>query len=116
MLTFEDVEKEVRRLAENNPDFVYAPVGWPDEASPSSCLYNANERQEGCIFGQAFANLSDPVSIDDEGEPISVILSRKAIKTTPSQQSWARSVQERQDAGLPWLNCIVVADEFGERS
>lgn len=113
-LTFEDIEKTVRELAEENPDLVY------DNGGYQICQYNPDKRQAGCLFGQAFIRLGEPVPSRFDAKEltsavesaITDVMSDLGIEATPRQRSWAYHAQERQDAGIPWGEAVKSADEY----
>ncbi|TDB90885.1 hypothetical protein E1264_03400 [Actinomadura sp. KC216] len=107
-LTFKQIENEVRRLAAENPDFVY-------ESYHGSCFYNPTERagkQYGaCIFGQAFTNLGTPVPDGIDEDYIGSVLPNMGIETTLDQYEWAGTVQYQQDQGCAWALAVALADD-----
>ena len=111
MITFEQLETEVRRLAAENPDKVY-------ESFEGNCYYNPTERDgkpyEACIFGQAFANLGETVGRVCEGRAIDFVLAKKGVVVDQYQRKdfWAREVQDGQDSGLPWSGAVARADRI----
>jgi hypothetical protein len=110
-ITVEQLVLEVRKLADENPEFIYSP-GVDFNGDPNhNCLYNPSNEQPGCIFGQAFINLGNPVPEDLEGVYINDILDGFAIGTELEVRKWLQSVQINQDDGKPWGICIETADD-----
>lgn len=104
MLEFKDVENEVRRLADESPDYVY-------KSDPEKgCFYNAGDSHDACIFGQALANLGHPVSPDYEGNAVSAVFRKMGIRVSGQQVSWATHLQVNQDDGFTWREAVAKAD------
>jgi hypothetical protein len=109
-VTAKQLISEVRRLAADNPDFIYPDFGaGPNEPK---CLYVPDDRQPGCIFGQAFINLGIqiPKSLDRDG--INVHLERLGIEATRAQRTWCSTVQTEQDTRLTWGHGVKEADKY----
>jgi hypothetical protein len=106
------VIKEVRRLASENPDYVY--TNNKDENGRTICLYLASADQPGCIFGQALTRLGVVIPIDLEGRSIDFIFWRIGRIELPGADSalvdWCSEVQRGQDSGLAWAKAIHGAD------
>lgn len=107
-LTADLLINEVKRIAEQNPDFVYKPDG-------KDCLYTRSENNEdcGCIFGQAILNLKPELkqilqNFDNSAAVprINVLLNELEIKTTKKQAKWCCIVQSAQDNQLSWTQAI----------
>jgi hypothetical protein len=112
-LTFEQIESAVRELASENPEFVY------DQGSSPFCKYNPNHEQPGCIFGQAFIALGEPVPSQfdpTEGSELEAgiirVLEYLGIETTVRQRAWADAVQSNQDMSYPWQRAVERGDRF----
>lgn len=103
--TIEQVIAEVRRLADEKPDFVYPrPPG-------GSCKYTPDNEQPGCIFGQALSALGWRFALPEiEGHGIAGALQRLNIDTPPRQTRWCAEVQIAQDGGQPWGEAVQLAD------
>lgn len=102
-LNWKSIEKAVRELAEENPEFVY------DRGHNAFCKYNPDSTQPGCIFGQALIKIGHPVPETETG-PIGGVLRAMGVKTTPEQRNWALFVQGNQDNKVPWAECVKEAD------
>jgi hypothetical protein len=105
-LTFELIEKKVRDLAAERPDFVY------DKGGSEGCRYGANETQPGCIFGQALAALGSPVPSYWEGKSINGLMIVMHVFPLTKQKNWASRVQYWQDKGVSWGKSVQNADEL----
>ena len=104
--TFKELENEVRKLAKENPDYVYPRV--------RKCMYNPDKEQPGCIFGQALARLG--ISGLPEGNTISTLIEVRKVSITEFTDrdlAWARDVQIAQDSGKTWSLAIKRADNIG---
>ena len=110
-LTVEEVERELRALAAENPDFKYNPT----EKEADACYYHrqANsdpKENDGCIFGQAFQRLGVTK------ETLALARYRTAINslwlyTNESvPDSWGY-VQRAQDSGGTWGEAIKFLDK-----
>lgn len=112
-LTINSLIREVKRLAKQNPDFVYQSCG-------SNCFYTKSENDNdcGCIFGQAILNLQPDLKetlqfFDNSSRVprISVLLKKLGITASMKQQSWCNSVQSSQDRKSTWACAIKRAGE-----
>lgn len=108
-----DLIAEVRRLAQDNPDFVY-PTNKRHEGP--SCVYNPEEGIYGrpaCIFGQAFINLGSPVDEDPKlgAGSIECVCTKKGIQFNSFQGAWISAVQRNQDSGIAWGAALDKADK-----
>jgi hypothetical protein len=115
MFTFEELEKEVRRLSDENPEFVYK--GEEGFFSPHcSYLTGKNDPPVGCIFGQALTALLPDTTILEEADAnkltITAVLRVAGVDLSETQRRWAGEVQEYQDSGIQWKEAVVMADEF----
>lgn len=111
-----DLENEVRRLAAENPDFVYE--GAVEDRYGSqyvSCFYTAKgddgNLTGSCLFGQALINLgADPYELHSyEHASISDVLER-AMLISHSRSKWFNEVQDGQDAKMTWSVAVAEAD------
>jgi hypothetical protein len=102
-VTFDSIEKAVRELAAENPDFEY------DKGSHAVCQYNPDEAQPGCLFGQAFIRIGRKLP-DSASGGINSVLSSFGIEASPKQRDWAGEVQGRQDRGVSWAKAVKDAD------
>ncbi|WP_026415449.1 hypothetical protein [Actinomadura oligospora] len=105
-ITFEQLESKVRELAVDKPNHVYFRGGY------AICRYNADDRQSGCIFGQAFAALGVRIVTEMEGTSIGAVLDWLGVPFSVEQGAWARIVQFRQDQQGTWMEAIREADAF----
>lgn len=112
--------REVRRLAAENPDFVYAPPmalylngEW---AKGDACKY-VHDGRGSCIFGQAMMNTGD-ITADVieplEGGGICDVCDTLQLGLRDEEMAWARIVQQAQDVGIPWGDAIAEADQLME--
>ena len=114
-ITTQDLIDEVRKIAKEMPDFVYA------TAFTKGCSYFG--RQIGdptgqcCIMGQAFKNLGvDTSKIDESHEGVSTVGGLILDNLIPvtylnnSQVEWLDNVQRLQDEGFSWGETVVIAD------
>ncbi len=120
--TISDLIKEVRRLANENPDFVYPEFKKPHNGR--TCSYLKSEKSDvGCIFGQAILNIQPDLKeflIHFDCEVDSGI--KKCLQTLfpdidltyPStsreQLDWCEKVQDEQDRGSTWGEAIKIAN------
>ena len=111
--TTSDLIREVRRVAEGYPTYVYKrPI------KEGSCLYfhpGQDDQHEscGCIFGHALSALG--VSLGDIGEEhndnsILQLLLVSGVESTGEQADWMWLVQYKQDKGKTWKEAINIAD------
>lgn len=114
-LTFAAVAQHVRRLAQENPDHRY------EQRTSSGCWYTRIAGEPGawptlegdCIWGQAFIAAGvDPAYLRDgcEDKTVNEVFELLGIMTTFQQREWARRVQNEQDFGVPWGQCVATAD------
>ena len=96
--------KEVRRIASENPDFVYL-------KGDEGCTYSGNQ----CIFGIALNKLHPDVDLSkyDEcgGIVINMVLDDLFYEDSMVHLNWCVTVQAEQDLGNSWSECIRTADE-----
>lgn len=113
-----DLENEVRRLAAENPDFVYE--GAVEDRYGSqyvSCMYTVEGDDENlvgsCLFGQALINLgADPAELRSyEHEGIGQVL-ESAMLVSPKRVQWFDDVQEYQDVKMTWAFAVAEADDL----
>lgn len=105
--TLQKLIETVRELAKENPNNAYI---------RSVCYYNKGECTNGtvgCIFGQAMRKLG--VSEDELNKfgckPISDIFRQNHIGYDPLFFTWCEMVQQSQDSGKEWGQCVKEADE-----
>lgn len=107
MITWEQLEAEVRRLAAERPAYRYP------KYSPGGVCYYQTEGKERCIFGEALGNLGVEVPAAMENSGASSVLAALGVVETPydHQADWADRVQDSQDAGIRWADAVSAADE-----
>lgn len=119
MVTAEQVIAEVRRLAAEQPDFVYgAQEGAGGNCSYFGCAIGDTSGQ-ACIVGQALAGLNVDMSglLETEKTAAGVTaggaLRRRMVDVayTESEASWLTEVQYLQDADVPWGEAVAKADQ-----
>ena len=114
-ITTQDLIDEVRKIAEEMPDFVYA------TPFTKGCSYFGREvgdpTGQCCIMGQAFKNLKiDTSKIDETHENIStvgdLILTEDIPVTSLNelQVDWLDHVQALQDEGISWGEAVSIVD------
>ncbi len=121
MTTATQVIEEVRRLAAEQPDFVYAEQ---EGANPNEdCSYFGchlgNTAGQACIVGQALANLNVDMAKLEEAEDSgndtdidSVLVSGIVnITYTSEEAKWLGNVQYHQDRKEPWARAVELADK-----
>ena len=118
MITVKQLELEVRRLANENPDYIYK---FP--ANTTTCRYIDHATNTGsCLFGQALVNLGVPTEEFGmfEGRGITTLygglVARGLLEPTPPTEyvEWFAGVQMGQDTGNPWGTAVANADEYTE--
>lgn len=112
-VTGEQLVAEVRRLASEDPSFIYPVAATPPKDKPN-CLYNPDKHQPGCIFGQALINLGDPVPVKDDRGNIGTQVWIKKIEATKAQIRWMMWAQQAQDQRMTWGDAIAYADAQAE--
>lgn len=119
MTTATQVIEEVRRLAEEQPDFVYT----DQEVANEECSYFGcaigNTTGQACIVGQSLANLnvdmSDLKRKEDNGYGMSIaeVLGWRVVDIpyTEREAKWLGDVQYHQDRGETWAQAVALADK-----
>lgn len=112
MFTVDELIAEVRKLADENPDFVYDDV---------ACWYliGGNPDTPGCIIGRTIMALSPELKpilekADETNENINGLfpmLSDFEFDNNTNEFQWLLSVQSSQDSGSSWEDAIELADE-----
>lgn len=119
MTTATQVIEEVRRLAAEQPDFVYSKQeGAGDNCSYFGCALGDTSGQ-ACIVGQALANLNvDMMGLKgkeakDVGMAIGVALEHGVVTIpyTEREARWLDDVQYHQDRGETWAQAVALADK-----
>jgi len=140
-VTYDQIEEQVRALAEKYPEYVYKPPIRDNVWQPIACSYllRADTADDavvppeltdcGCIFGGAFKNLGftpnqlleldkTEARVDEEtgneygDSEISTVLDRLEIPVSGDEQRWAAIVQSKQDQGFTWVEAVRNADEW----
>lgn len=124
-LTTENLISEVRKLAKEQPDFVYPKTkeAVKDEENGESntltCFYRSDEHHVACIFGQAFKRMGIEAPKEWEGKSIFALQNPRAAQlvtrlpitdATFTQMKWCNEVQRNQDGGKRWGDCVGLAD------
>lgn len=119
MTTATQVIEEVRRLAEEQPDFVYS----DQEVVVEECSYFGcaigNTAGQACIVGQALANLnvdmSDMKRKEDTGYGMAIAEALEwgvvDILYKGREAKWLGDVQYHQDFSKPWAKAVALADK-----
>lgn len=116
MVQLDELIKELKRLVENNPDFVYESVGYE-----YNCYYTKGGLQwgraflaqktncNGCLFGQALMNLYPELKEQLEefdkrlfGVRIDGVLENIGYKGDRKLLDKLRIIQDKQDRGVKW--------------
>lgn len=111
--TLDDVISAVREKAESNPRTTYCGDGDKCDYTRGRCSNGA----VGCLFGQVLAELGVPVANlkrhdDAGGLDIGNVLEKMGIVMDACEAEWCIHVQQHQDMGEPWAECIEWADSF----
>lgn len=121
--TAKELIEEVRKIAKENPDFVYAKQ--EGRTNDDNCSYFGraigDETGTPCIVGQALKNLEVDTSALKEYEVLSIgsaigdVLARElvAVEYTDSERQWLDRVQYSQDIMGSWGEAVVYADKLG---
>ncbi len=105
---------EVKRLAQENPDFVYQK--FPGKVRPiaGNCYYtkSANDLNKGCIFGQAILNLQPDLKdflleVDNRTDSNGIGQVLKDLGFP--RLTWCIDVQSNQDHGYCWKKAVELA-------
>lgn len=120
-VTVNDVIAEVRKLAEEMPDFVYTPDidAVKGKGSANGCSYIVGGCSNypdcrGCIMGQALRRLG--LSVPDNRDDLNVCKLLRHLFIieghTYSTERWLMTVQSKQDLGRTWSECVQGADHL----
>lgn len=96
---------EVRKIAAENPDYVY----------DGACVY-VRDGQPACLVGKAAWNLElidaeiENDSRNDGG--VDDLVAYLEIHITYEESAWLGLVQEEQDGGSRWHSAVSKADAF----
>jgi hypothetical protein len=113
MITIEQLVAEVTRLAQENPENSY-------EQTAIACYYNkgtCTNGTVGCIFGQAFRNLEQPLEdifdshCGNTGIRIGIVLKELKLNNIPELVNWCSEFQYWQDRHCSWNQCLVNANK-----
>lgn len=111
MLNATDVVNEIRKVAAEQPDFIYN-----GDTFPIECLYtkNADGSPGGCIVGRALMrlNVEEEVLVKNDGRGASGVLSELGIGGDIFVMHWINEVQEIQDSGKTWAEAVQSADTY----
>lgn len=113
--SFSDLEATIRAVANERPDYRYAPPDRRYETAAGSYLPDdvdlldgSTRHRDGCIMGQAFTRLgwlNDLVGHDGQA-PIDEV-----YRTAEKALSWLHEIQTEQDNGDTWEEALMKADE-----
>lgn len=111
----EKVVAEVRRIAAENPDFIYE--------NSVGCAYGRRDADTGevvpdCLIGHAFYALGvSGETLAEWGGADSPKVSELIMRhytpglVTSRESIWLEEVQSGQDNNLPWIAAVSVADQ-----
>lgn len=120
-ITGKKVAKQVRKIAEERPDFVYTDQS-VEVSDVEDCSYFGRsvydpDVGQGCIVGQALKDLGvtkeEMIKADIENHFASSALKRLGIFSMEEYDKFLDTVQYNQDAGLSWGMAIERTKEFG---
>jgi len=111
--TTAQAKAEVRKIAEEFPDVVYADV------RTLGCWYRPDKvNVHGCIIGFALrrlgASIDEPIDARKTAKSINAEWGRRSDvlgDSEPSELEWLQLAQTHQDNGGTWLACVTAADE-----
>lgn len=124
-VTPEALEEEVRRLAAEQPDYVYDSKDFDDTRggwSIPTCRYthiqDDGAKVPGCIIGKAIYNLTGKL-VNQQGSGIGGVLDFGFMKPErdesfewTSRARFLGKVQNMQDEGYPWGHAVQRASEL----
>ncbi|MFF0498492.1 hypothetical protein ACFYU5_18955 [Nocardia aobensis] len=106
-----DIVSEIRRLAAENPDYIYQSRG-------DACVYvepdEAGVLVGSCIVGKALVNLGvNPAELEWEigTIPGAYHLLRSRVGGASREVWWIDWVQGEQDTGYSWADSVASADQ-----
>lgn len=126
MTTSKELIEEVRKIAKENPDFVYAKQ--EGRTTDDNCSYFGraigDETGTPCIVGQALKNLEVDTSTlkkyeeHNAGMAIGDVLEREIldVKYNNTELNWLNRVQFSQDIMGGWGEAVEYADKLGVES
>lgn len=110
MLNATDVVNEIRKVAAEQPDFIY------NDGSADQCLYtqNADGSPGGCIVGRALMRLDveEEALVKNDGQLASHVLSELGISGDSLVIHWIDEAQDAQDSGKTWAQAVQSADTY----
>lgn len=110
MLNATDVVSEIRKVAAEQPDFIY------NDGSLTECLYtqNADGSPGGCIVGRALMRLDveEEDLVKNDGRFASRVLPELGISGDYYVMNWIDKVQKVQDVGDTWAEAVQAADAY----
>lgn len=110
MLNATDVVNEIRKVAAEQPDFIY------NEGGLAECMYtkNTDGSPGGCIVGRALMRLGveEEDLVESDGQFASRVLSDLGISGDRFVMLWIAEVQEVQDGGKTWAEAVQSADTY----
>ncbi len=111
------LETELRRLAAENPTYVYRSAQAATSDVGDACFYVAGENHDACIYGQALANLGVPEKVLSRADRSYLIGAGIGIRTllgwigvNRCDERFSR-VQDRQDRGHSWQSAVAALDD-----
>lgn len=115
-VTMYDIVAEVRKVAKENPTFVYVRQ-FTNSVSAPLCKYQEADGCDGCIFGHVFSRLGlmDKLlnQFPQQRASILVVLQDLGLIQTSEDRTmarWCEDVQSSQDSGIPWADAVQRAD------
>ena len=117
--TMQDVVSEVRKLAQERPDFNYIKQA-ARGANDSGCSYTGASQTfpnegEGCIVGQALQRLGVPrerllLHEGAAGGHVAARLAEVEGDVRSPEYYWLDHAQSAQDMGFTWSGAVALAD------
>lgn len=118
MIKLNDLQKEVRRLANQYPNAIYqSPNGF------NGCYYNVGivangPDTEGCLLGQAIRNLEpeifEAITADSDDIVSLICIMNEDFDNSEDEEGdiekWLSIVQGQQDGGKTWSEAVKIAD------
>ena len=110
---------EVKKLAKEQPDFIYIPPESKEAGGWRVCYYDKGNNCSGCIFGQAISRINSTFSFvkynpDNNGNTNIRRLIEDNIDVTDEDRcliNWCTTVQNRQDKGYSWSEAVDIVFE-----
>lgn len=115
-ISVKDVVAQVRRLAAENPDFVYKKVFFTNsEGNPDYRCQYVKEGKGDCIIGQALVDVGVPVESLAEWDKgiyaaTAVVPRFVDVPYDDPAVGWLNAVQGYQDKGRTWQESVYEAD------